>query len=398
VRKSPRAPARVPRSVSPDNRNVDTFRARWFRWATALVALVVAVVCAAAWSLKLATWESHEGYFGPAFSADGRSIYTVTRQTTGITWGPGWEFFTPPAHAWLIADRIRLARIDVPTRHLEVLEEWPATPIAHRTIEEYRGRVFAVMNARVAVEPPDIVTYAVEVSVPRVPSSETYTLTGVWSSSPGARRRSAWRPGDGRGGTSGPVIVDDIELFTPSGPEMYPSAIVVLDHRTSTVNVMAATSAYRRQYPRGVSMAELLAVSRKPQFDREAAFKAKYDERVAAHRAAGLSEGDAMLRAYDDLEELGFLPRKPRLMAREVQTADESAPRFDIAEAEMASGIFNDLSQAIASPGREVRKSPYEYIVHRDYDNSRRLNAYLDGGGQAFFVGFRRRVYRLEIH
>src|SRR5439155_20931364 len=136
--------------------------------------------------------------------------------------------------------------------------------------------------------------------------------------------------------------------------------------------------------------------SRKPQLDREAAFKAKYDERVAAHRAAGLAEGDAALRSYNDLEDLGFLPKKPRLVAREVRTtADESVPLFDIADAEMASGIFNDLSEAIATPGKEVRKSPYDYIVHRDYDNSRKLNAYIGGGGRAFFLRFRGRLYRL---
>ena len=391
-------PVHGPRSVSPDNSNVDRLRARRLRRAAAFAAIVVAVAGAAVWSLKLATWESHEGYFGPAFSSDGRYVYTIARQTTGITWGPGWEFFTPPAHAWLIADRVRLERIEVRTRALEVLEEWSGTPIAHRTIEEYRGRVFAVMNARIAVEPPDIVTYSVELSVPRVPSSDIYTLTGVWSSTPGARRRGAWRPGDGRSGASGPVIVKEVELFTPSGPEMYPGAIVLLDHRTATVNAVASTRAYRRQYPSGVPVEELLAVSRKPQFDREAAFKAKYEERVAAHRAAGRSEGDAMLRAYDDLEDLGFLPRKPRLVAREVPAADQSAPLFDIAEAEMASGIFNDLEQAIGAPGRAVRKSPYEYIVHRDYDNSRRLNAYLGGGGRAFFVRFRGRLYRLDIN
>jgi hypothetical protein len=378
---------------------VDRLRATRLRRAAAIAgALIVAVACAVAWSLKLFTWETHEGYFGPAFSPDGQYVYTIARQTTGITWGPGWEFFTPPAHAWLVADRIRLVRFDVRTTDVEVLEEWPSTPIAQRTIEEYRGRVFATIQARIGAGSPGAVTYAVELSIPRVPSSETYALSGVWSSTPGARRRGAWQPGSGGIGASAPILVNDIELFTASGPEMYPSAIVLLDHRASTTRVIASTSAYRRQYPRGVPIDELLSVSRKPQLDREAAFKAKYDERVAAHRAAGLSEGDAALRSYEDLEDLGFLPRKPRLVAREVQTReDEALPLFDIADAEMASGIFKDLSEAIAIPGREVRKSAYDYIVHRDYDNSRKLNAYLAAGGRSFFVRFQGRLYRMDI-
>jgi len=378
---------------------VDTRRALRLGRAAAIVGvLVVGVACAAAWSLRLATWETHEGYFGPAFAPDGRYVYSIVRQTTGITWGPGWEFFTPPAHAWLVADRIRLARIDVRTSSVDILEEWPSTPITHRAIEEYRGRVFATINARIGTDARDNVSYAVELSIPRVPASETYALSGVWSAAPAARRRGTWRAGGAPSGTTGPVMVDDVELFTAPGPEMYPSAIVLLDHRASATKVIASTSAYRREYPRGIPIEELLAVSRKPQLDREAAFKAKYDERVAAHRAAGLSEGDAALRSDEDLEDLGFLPRTPRLVAREVGTsADESLPLYDISEPEMASGIFNDLSEAIASPGTEVRKSQYEYIVHRDYDNSRKLNAYVGGGGRAFFVRFRGRVYRMEI-
>jgi hypothetical protein len=369
------------------------------RAAAIVILLVVAVAGAAVWALKLATWEIHAGYFGPAFSADGRYVYAIGRHTTGFTWGPGWEFFTPPAHAWLIEDRIRLVRIDVRTAQLDVLEEWPSTPIARRTITEYRGRVFAILNARIRVEPADAVHYAVELSVPRVPSSEVHQLTGVWSTTPNVRRRADWRDGQAGSGPGEPVVMDALELFTVPGPENYPSAIVLLDHHTRTTRAIASTSAYQRTYPRGVPIKELLAVSRKPQLDREAAFKARYNELVALHRAEGLKEGDAILRSYDEMEDLGFLPRSPRIVALEATHLDErdALPVFDIVEPEMASGVFKDLSEAIAAPGTQVRKSPYEYIIHRDYDNSRRLNAYLAGGGRAFFVRFRGRLYRLEV-
>src|SRR5437773_3577114 len=148
--KSPPAPARGLRSASPDNLGVDRLHARQLRRAAAFVlTLTLSAVIVAAWFLGLVSWETHEGYFDPAFSPDGRYVYTVARQTTGVTWGPGWEFFSPPAHAWLIADRVRLARIDVASARVEVLEEWPATPLVRRTIREYRGRIFATMRARV---------------------------------------------------------------------------------------------------------------------------------------------------------------------------------------------------------------------------------------------------------
>jgi hypothetical protein len=75
--------------------------------ALALAAIV------AAWWFKLVTWEQHVGYYGPAFSPDGRHVYAVVREAAGFTWGFGWEHFTPPTHAYLHTDRVRLVRIEV---------------------------------------------------------------------------------------------------------------------------------------------------------------------------------------------------------------------------------------------------------------------------------------------
>ncbi len=77
-------------------------------------AIVVALAAGGAiWVFGLVTWEHHTGYFGPAFSPDGRAVYAIVRETTGFTWGFGWEFFTPPAYAYAVSDRIALVRIDV---------------------------------------------------------------------------------------------------------------------------------------------------------------------------------------------------------------------------------------------------------------------------------------------
>jgi hypothetical protein len=357
----------------------------------------MAVAVGGAWALRLATWETHDGYFGPAFSPDGRYVFAVERRTTGITWGPGWEFFTPPAHAWTIADRVRLIRVEAETGRADVLRDWPSSPITSRTIQEYRGRVFAPLH--VALRPEaSRVRYTIELSIPKVPASEIYGITGVWEAATGGGERGEWQQGGGAAaGASEPVVAGDTEVFAVRGPEMFPSALVLLDHRTSTVRPIAYSSAYRREFPRGVPIAELLAVSRKPQHDREAAFKARYDERLAVHRGEGMRDGDAILRTYRDLEDLGYLPRTPKLVAREIAAADESAPRFDIADAEMASGVFNDIEKAIGAPGTEVEKSSSSYITHRDYNNSRRLNTYLEGGGRAFIVHYRGKLYRMEI-
>ena len=373
-------------------------RARAIRRVAAFAAVIaLAAAIAAVWTLKLATWESHDGFFGPAFSPDGRFIYAVERRTSGVTWGPGWEFLTPPARAWVVTDRIRLIRVDTASRRVDVLREWASSPIVRLTIEEYRGRMF--LPLQVAIRPEaSRVRYAIQLSIPRVPASETYGITGVWEAATNGGDRGEWQPGGGSGPTvSEPVLAGDTEVFAVRGPEMFPSALVLLDHRTSTVRTVVYTRAYTTEHPHGVAIEELLAVSRKPQRDREVAFAAKYQERLAAHRAEGLREGDAILRSYRDLEDLGYLQRTPRLVAREASAADGSAPRFDIADAEMASGVFNDIEHAIESPGAEIEKSSGAYIIHRDYDNSRKLNEFLAAGGRVFMIHYRGKLYRLEI-
>ncbi|HEV8673836.1 MAG TPA: hypothetical protein VGX21_07315 [Methylomirabilota bacterium] len=57
------------------------------RLALAALLLVLAVAAGLTWVLRLVTVEGHTGYFGPAFSLDGRFVYAIVRETTGLTWG-----------------------------------------------------------------------------------------------------------------------------------------------------------------------------------------------------------------------------------------------------------------------------------------------------------------------
>lgn len=70
---------------------------------------------------------------------------------------------------------------------------------------------------------------------------------------------------------------------------------------------------------------------------------------------------------------------------------------FEIAEGEMVSGIFQDLEKALSAPETEVEKSRGAYVIHHDYGNRQRLNAYFEGGGRQFMVRFRGVLYRVEI-
>jgi hypothetical protein len=366
-----------------------------------IVAAVLAGLGAASW-LRLLTWESHTGYFGPAFSSDGRFVYAVMRETRGFTWGFGWEHFTPPAHAYALMDQISLVRLEVQSGKLETLESWPSTPVRQRVISEYRGRVFNTMHAKVRPEAAGAVRYEVEMAIPMVPSSQVHRLAGNWAAEETVRRRGEWRRGGYTGsGTSEPVVVGDTEVFALGGSESFPCAVVLLDHRTKTPRVLVTSAACAERYPDGPPIDALLEVSRKKDIDRIAKLERARSELVANYRKQGASEIEALLRTNRDLEDMDYLPKSPRLVAHKIAAADSDAfpalPLFEIAEAEMASGVFPDIEKALAAPGTEIDKSMGKYIVHNDYANSRKLNAHLAGGTREFLVRFRDETYRIEL-
>lgn len=364
-----------------------------------ICAAAVLAVVGGAWWLRLVTWESHAGYFGPAFSRDGKYVYAVTRETRGVTWGMGWEHFTPPAYAYPLSDRFGLIRIEVDSGRSEILESWASSPVTQRIIREYRGRVFNTASAVVRPENTGAVRYQVEMAIPVVPVSEVHRIAGIWVAAGGKKERGEWGQGSHSGtGPSEPVLSGQIEVFTAGGPEFFPSAIVLLDHRTMTTRVIAKSSAYAERYPDGPKLEELLAVSRKKDIERVAELVRVRGEHVARYRAQGMSEIEALLKTNRDLEDLGHLPRSPRIVAtRLAATAAPTLPVFEIAEAEMASGVFPDIEKAIAAPGEEIDKSMGNYIIHRDYANSAKLNTHFSGGGRDFLVRFRGQTYRIEV-
>ncbi|MBI2204789.1 MAG: hypothetical protein HYU41_13140 [Candidatus Rokubacteria bacterium] len=242
--------------------------------------------------------------------------------------------------------------------------------------------------------------YRIEMAIPRAPMSDVHTLTGVWAATAAQRRRGEWRQTGGAfAGVSEPVVIDAAEVFALPGPEFFPCAIVVLDHGTLATRTVRGEPACQRRYPDGPPLQALMDVSRKHDLDRVAEMTRVRDERVAHYRAQGRTEIDAMLTANRDLEDLGYLPKSPRIVAHRLAAPDAGpeVPLFEVADAEMASGVFPDLERAVANPGAEVDRPMGAYLVHRDYTTSARLNDFLARGGRDFLLRFKGVTYRIEL-
>ena len=140
----------------------------------------------------------------------------------------------------------------------------------------------------------------------------------------------------------------------------------------------------------------LQPISRRAEIERIETIKSTYADLVARGRAAGRNEGQAMLDAGKEMQRLGLYPKTPTLAATRAGCADLS-PVFTISDMEFKVGLFQDIEQAIASPGTDVDKSMGDYITHRDYTTSREINEYLKRGRTTFGVRARGECWRLTI-
>ena len=319
-----------------------------------------------------------EGVFAPAYDEAGEALYFVHRETRGTSIGPGWEHFTPPARARISHDAFSLRRLDLASGRVEVLESWASSPLAERRISTYRGRIFTVTMARIRVVEGSV-EYRVRMSVPRQPTSELYRLAGIWRPDAAERaegiKRAEWEEGHSElSGYDRTPLSGRWEAIAAPGPESYPSAIVAFDASTDDVRVLVETPAYREQHPDGVPVAWLHEWARRPEIERIDDLSTTHAELLDRFRREGLSEGEAALAAIKEMQRLGLYPKPTTLTARALDPGEallDSWPHY---------------------------KSMGSYIIHRDYENSAKLNAYLDGERRTFYVTYDEVTYEVTVH
>ncbi len=352
--------------------------------------------------------EFNEGYFDPVYDPDGGYVYFIKRQTVGVTWGLGIEFFTAPAQAMAFTDRVSLNRLEVATGRVRELEAWPSTPITRRRVQNYRGRVFQTLTARLRATAPCQVEYRVGMTVNRATRPGVFHLSGVWreGGGPGQRsERGEW--------TKAPIAMDgggvsplhgDSELIAVPGREAYPAAIVAYDHVKETNAVLLKNDEFDMLYGGGVPLDVTRSQSRRSAIERDQTIKRLKDRLVAGFEAVGQSALDAGQSAIEEMQRLGVYPRDATLTARRLDgdfdsgpdSNPDAPPLFDITEAEFKAGLFPDIAAAIGQPG-EATDWRGDYAVRRDFDTGARLNAYLDAGNDVFRVRAQGRVFELTL-
>ena len=372
---------------------------RWLAWG----GLGLAAGFAGLVATPLLDFERMEGYFAPIYSPDGRSAIFVARRTTGIVWGFGYEHFTAPAHSFVVADEFSLRRLDLASGRIEVLRQWPSSPLVGRHTRVYRGGIFHHASVRLDYAQDDLV-YKIDLGIVAIPFTEHYWIGRGWPGGGATIEVDTWQTREfGSGGLGEAMLRDGWEVMALPGRAGFPTALVAYRQESETVRVLLANDEYARLYPRGATSEHVRELALRPGIERARLVRRTEDELVARFRAETSNESEAMLQAGREMRRLGLYPKVPTLTARVLDAeaaralAGADIPLYDIAEAEMRSGLFPDIEQAIAAPGSAVERTVGAYIMHQNYANSALLNRYLGAGGERFLVRHAGRTYELVI-
>lgn len=367
------------------------------RWVVGTAAAVLLLAALLVRALGLAGVHRRTGYFSPVFAADGRSIYAIRRVVTATVIGPGQSFFTPPARVWIHRDRFSLVALRLPDGQVSVLDELPPSPLEGASLTEYHGAIFGTPHAHLR-RTGSRIEYEVAVTRSEIPFSRTLVLEGGYEPDAGrAAHASGWTERHpAMTGDEPAQLHGDLEVIAVPGDELMPCAIAVLRTGEPGPRSLIQTGTCARKFPGGLGADVVTPLSRRGDIERAELVRRTYADLVERGRQSGLSEGQAMLAANKEMSRLGLYPRTTTLAAAAADCASAS-PLFRIAREEFAAGLFQDIAQAIASPGEQVDKSIGAYVTHRDYATSQEINAFLERGNTVFHVRTGDGCWRLTI-
>ncbi len=360
---------------------------------------VAGMVALAAVGLAAACAIHERGYLSPQFSPDGSSVVVIARDTRALVFGLGFETFTPPARTRVLRDRFSLLRIHLADRRVEVLHVFPPSPLEGQWIQSYRPSLAGSASGHLRWAEPDALEYEISVSRPRQPTSETFVARRRWNAATRTYDVTDWIEGSSSmGGIERTQLHGDREVVLLRAGGALPCAVLIVTAGASMAEPLVEEGDCRAAHPDGYPVARLTDVIHRPAIERVEHLREMHARLQDEALARGLSEGDAALAAIRGMQQLGLYPKPPAVVATRVTAVEPGLPVFEISQMEFVVGLFPDIRAAIDAPGTEVEKSTGNYIIHRDYDTSRQINAWLaDRANTRFYVRADGATWKLEL-
>lgn len=335
-----------------------------------------------------------ETFHAPVFGPDGKEVYYVTRNAWGVSWGPGVEFFTPPAAVVVIGDRFSLQRTNRDTGETTTLHTW-RVPHQLKPITHYRNYLFGLPDCELKWNGR---TLQYTIGLDFLPNNPPYFTVNEWAvgswnvETNALAEQELWKSGYHSTYRWTEQILSGLWEIV----DYQSQALILYDSSTQTRTLLRVSRSASSPLKEEVATADLKDYVYRDQLERSRTIRETYASTVAGLQAQGLHEGEAMLRANDEMEKKGYYPKTPRVTATKIETIRQGVKVFDISNDEFRFGLFQDIEEAIAKPGTEVHFHG-KYITHRDFDTSRKLNEHLDAGNRTFIVKCDKGIFLLTI-
>jgi len=192
------------------------------------------------------------------------------------------------------------------------------------------------------------------------------------------------------------VLMNGVELMAVPGRESFPAAVLAVE-ADGRYRVLLRNDDFADLYQGGVPSRLVAERSSRARIERGRELDRVRTELTDKYRAQGLSEGDAWLRAHDEMEELGYLPRSPWLIATAISEAPADVRVFEISAQRFRVGLFQDIAAAIAAPGTEVKTDTGTYLAYDGDRTGPELKAWRTSGHDRFAVRTGETLYLLEV-
>lgn len=363
--------------------------------ALIVLALLLSVPAWFAYQLGITPRIDHiQTFHAPVFGPDGKEVYYLTRTTWGVSWGPGVEFFTPPAEVLVLGDQFSLQRTSLDKGETTTLYNWRA-PHLLKPKSQYRNYLFGIPDCELKW---DGLTLQYKIGLDFLPNVPSYLSVNEWTigswntETKTVSERELWKSG-----YHSPNRWSEQILYGPWEIVDYKSqALILYDSISQKRTPLRVSRAAGSLLKEEVATVDLKDYAHRDQLERSRTIRETYASTVAGLQAQGLPEGEAMLRANDEMEKKGYYPKTPRITAAKIETIQEGVKVFEISNDEFRFGLFPDIEKAIAKPGVEVHFNG-RYITHRDFDTSRKLNEYLAAGNKSFIVKTAKEIFLLNI-
>ena len=342
----------------------------------------------------LPRYDHQQVFYAPIFSQDANFVYYLTRESSGFSWGPGWEFFSPPAKLLVIHDLFHLERTSLDGRRTDRLFTLDV-PHTKKPQSRYRNRLFGLPYAELMWEARNL-RFRVSVAADKdgqQSSSIRIASEGIWfEHNNEVTLLQEWK-NDSRVFIpwNRHVLKGDWEVITVDG-----RVILLVDKEWQNKVVVRGLPAVEYKNMDFLNSLRKEKYSHRERIEKNELIRETHAKILEKYRAHGVSENEALILTGDEMERIGLYPKGPKIIANEAMVPYQGVPVFHISRREFFVGLFQDIDKAIKDPGAEVDFWG-NYVRHRDFDTSKRLNDFLKKGGTEFLVETNGKLYLMNV-